>query len=261
MAAAGRFVHGARAARSDAAACVRFGRLLDFVNGVSRASGWEFALVNTLVGVLLVALAWFGAPPGVGTIVQTGSSARRCRSVCGDGAAVVAARALPAAGVALPVWPSASRATSTPPPGRTGRGRRAQRRPADPVPWGYNALQGVGALGLAVRRRRRRRDVRSSCGAGSAVDLLRARLPRGSSPPRASEPSGLLQPASSRVAVPRSWSSGLVTPVVLRSEARAATAAYLRSGRSGSCFCRRCTSVKPASDRCRVKRRRASGTR
>ena len=42
-----------------------------FVTGVSRASGWDFALVNTLVGVVLVGLAWSrGTRPGVGTIVM-----------------------------------------------------------------------------------------------------------------------------------------------------------------------------------------------
>lgn len=42
-----------------------------FVNGLSIAGGWEFAVVNVLVGLALVLMAWVrGRRPGLGTIVQ-----------------------------------------------------------------------------------------------------------------------------------------------------------------------------------------------
>ena len=42
-----------------------------FVNGLSIAGGWEFALVNVVVGLALVLMAWArGRRPGVGTLVQ-----------------------------------------------------------------------------------------------------------------------------------------------------------------------------------------------
>lgn len=41
------------------------------INGLVRATGVEFAVVNVVVGVVLVVLAWFrGRPPGVGTVTQ-----------------------------------------------------------------------------------------------------------------------------------------------------------------------------------------------
>ena len=43
-----------------------------FVSGVSRATGIPFAIVNAVVGLLLVGLAWArGYRPGIGTVVQT----------------------------------------------------------------------------------------------------------------------------------------------------------------------------------------------
>lgn len=42
-----------------------------FVNGLSLAGGWEFALVNVVVGLALVLMAWArGRRPGLGTLVQ-----------------------------------------------------------------------------------------------------------------------------------------------------------------------------------------------
>lgn len=41
------------------------------VNGLTLASGWDFAVVNLLIGVSFVLMAWFRRkPPGVGTVVQ-----------------------------------------------------------------------------------------------------------------------------------------------------------------------------------------------
>ena len=41
------------------------------VNGLTLASGWDFALVNLLIGVTFVVMAWIrGRAPGLGTIVQ-----------------------------------------------------------------------------------------------------------------------------------------------------------------------------------------------
>lgn len=41
------------------------------VNGLTLASGWDFAVLNLLVGVSLVAMAWLrGRPPGIGTVGQ-----------------------------------------------------------------------------------------------------------------------------------------------------------------------------------------------
>ena len=41
------------------------------VNGVTRASGWPFAVVNILVGLTFVLLAWLkGALPALGAVVQ-----------------------------------------------------------------------------------------------------------------------------------------------------------------------------------------------
>lgn len=42
-----------------------------FVNGLSIAGGWEFAMVNVVVGLALVLMAWVrGRRPGIGTLVQ-----------------------------------------------------------------------------------------------------------------------------------------------------------------------------------------------
>lgn len=42
-----------------------------FVSGLSIAGGWEFAVVNVLVGLALVLMAWArGRRPGLGTLVQ-----------------------------------------------------------------------------------------------------------------------------------------------------------------------------------------------
>lgn len=42
-----------------------------FVNGLSIAGGWKFAVVNVLVGLALVLIAWVhGRRPGLGTLVQ-----------------------------------------------------------------------------------------------------------------------------------------------------------------------------------------------
>ncbi|MEO5853005.1 MAG: hypothetical protein ABIQ15_10880 [Nocardioides sp.] len=42
-----------------------------FVNGLSIAGGWEFGIVNVLVGLALVLMAWArGRRPGLGTLVQ-----------------------------------------------------------------------------------------------------------------------------------------------------------------------------------------------
>lgn len=157
-----------------------------FVNGVSRASGWEFALVNTLVGVSLVALAWLrGTRPGVGTIVQTvlvGAAVSIGLAVTVPPSSLLVrclllALALPVLAVGVAGYlnttsgagPAEAAALSVDPP--------------IPFRWGYNVLQGVGAL------------VGWLCGAdvgvgtllvvvvlGPAVDLLRARLPRWEQP-------------------------------------------------------------------------------
>ncbi len=157
-----------------------------FVNGVSRASGWEFALVNTLVGVSLVVLAWLrGTRPGVGTIVQTvlvGAAVSIGLAVTVQPSSLLVrclllALALPVLAVGVAGYlntasgagPAEAAALSVDPP--------------IPFRWGYNVLQGVGAL------------VGWLCGAdvgvgtllvvvvlGPAVDLLRARLPRWEQP-------------------------------------------------------------------------------
>ncbi len=157
-----------------------------FVVGVSRASDWDFALVNALVGVVLVGIAWLrGTHPGIGTIVQTvvvGAAVSIGLAVTVQPSSLLVRSLLLA--LALPVLAVGVAGYLNTTTG-AGPAEAAALSVDPPIPfrWGYNALQGTGAL------------VGWLCGAdvgvgtllvvvvlGPAVDALRARLPRWEQP-------------------------------------------------------------------------------
>ena len=120
-----------------------------FVNGVSRATGWSFMVVNLIVGVTLVLLAWArGARPGIGTVAQplvVGLTVSAGLQVL-DEPASTGARALLLV-LALPVLSAGVAGylnTST----GAGPAEAAALSFDPPVPfrWGYNVLQAVGAI-------------------------------------------------------------------------------------------------------------------
>ncbi len=157
-----------------------------FVTGVSRASGWDFALVNTLVGVVLVALAWSrGTRPGAGTIVQTvlvGASVSVGLAVTAEPSSpLVRSLLLVLALPVLAVGVAGYLNTAT----GAGPAEAAALSVDPPVPfrWGYNLLQGAGALvgwlggaDLGVG------TLLVVVVLGPAVAALRARLPRWEQP-------------------------------------------------------------------------------
>jgi uncharacterized membrane protein YczE len=153
-----------------------------FVTGLSRSSGWDFALANALVGLTLVALAWWrGTRPGVGTVAQTavvGLTVSAGLAVTAEPASlllrgVLLLLALPVLAVGVAGYLN----TAT----GAGPAEAAALAVDPPVPfrWGYNLLQGTGAVvgwlwGADVGPG----TVLVVVVPGPAVSALRARLPR-----------------------------------------------------------------------------------
>ncbi len=153
-----------------------------FVTGLSRSQGWDFAVANALVGVTLVALAWWrGTRPGAGTVAQTvvvGVTVSAGLALTAEPSslavrALLLALALPVLAVGVAGYLNTA----------TGAGpAEAAALAADPpVPfrWGYNLLQGTGALvgwlwGADVGPG----TVLVVVALGPAVAALRDRLPR-----------------------------------------------------------------------------------
>jgi uncharacterized membrane protein YczE len=119
------------------------------VNGLSLATGAEFAVVNLVVGVLLVAMAWLrGRRPGPGTVVQLVVVGVTVSAVlpllpepasrAGRGAELALAFVVLCLGVAgylaadLGAGPAEAAALAWDPPA--------------PFRWGYTALQATGML-------------------------------------------------------------------------------------------------------------------
>ena len=157
-----------------------------FVTGLSRSQGWDFAVANTLVGVTLVALAWWrGTRPGLGTVAQTvvvGATVSTGLAVTAEpGSLLVRALLL---GLALPVLALGVAGYLNTDSG-AGPAEAAALAVDPPVPfrWGYNLLQGTGALvgwlwGADVGPG----TVLVVVVLGPAVAALRARLPRWETP-------------------------------------------------------------------------------
>ena len=157
-----------------------------FVTGLSRWQEWDFAVANTLVGVALVALAWWGGTrPGAGTLAQTvvvGGTVSGGLAVTAEPSSpavrlVLLALALPVLAVGVAGYLNTA----------TGAGpAEAVALAVDPpVPfrWGYNLLQGTGALvgwlwGADVGPG----TVLVVVVLGPAVAALRTRLPRWETP-------------------------------------------------------------------------------
>ena len=157
-----------------------------FVTGVSRSSEWDFAVANALVGTVLVGLAWTrGTRPGVGTLVQpvlVGSTVSAGLALTEEPAAIgvrvlLLLLALPVLAVGVAGYLNTT----------TGAGPAEAAALAfdPPVPfrWGYNAMQGVGALvgwlgGADVGPG----TVLVVVVLGPTVDALRRRLPRWEAP-------------------------------------------------------------------------------
>jgi uncharacterized membrane protein YczE len=153
-----------------------------FVTGLSRSSGWDFALANTLVGVTLVGLAWWrGTRPGPGTLAQTvvvgltvsGGLALTAEPSSLRLRALLLALALPVLAVGVAGYLNTESGA--------GPAEAAALAVDPPVPfrWGYNLLQGTGALvgwlwGADVGPG----TVLVVVALGPAVSALRARLPR-----------------------------------------------------------------------------------
>ncbi len=120
-----------------------------FVTGLSRSQGWDFAVANTLVGVVLVALAWWrGTRPGLGTVAQTvvvGATVSAGLAVTEEPASLLVRAVL--LGLALPVLAVGVAGYLNTDSG-AGPAEAAALAVDPPVPfaWGYNLLQGTGAL-------------------------------------------------------------------------------------------------------------------
>ena len=121
-----------------------------FVAGLARATGWDFVVANTLVGVLLVGLGWVrGNRPGPGTVVQSlvvGFAVSAGLAVTSEpsGTAVrwlLLVLALPVLSVGIAGYLNTASGA--------GPAEVAALTFDPPVPfrWGYNTLQGLGALG------------------------------------------------------------------------------------------------------------------
>ena len=152
-----------------------------FVTGLSRSQGWDFALANALVGVTLVGLAWWrGTRPGIGTVAQTavvgltvsGGLALTAEPSSLLVRALLLALALPVLAVGVAGYLN----TAT----GAGPAEAAALAVDPPVPfaWGYNLLQGAGAVvgwlwGADVGPG----TVLVVVALGPAVTALRARLP------------------------------------------------------------------------------------
>ena len=152
-----------------------------FVTGLSRSSGWDFAVANALVGLALLGLAWWrGTRPGIGTLAQTvvvggtvsGGLALTTEPSSLGVRVLLLAVALPVVAVGVAGYLN----TET----GAGPAEAAALSLDPPVPfrWGYNALQGTGALvgwlwGADVGPG----TVLVVVALGPAVSALRGRLP------------------------------------------------------------------------------------
>ena len=157
-----------------------------FVTGLSRSTGWDFAVGNTLVAVVLVGLAWArGTRPGPGTLVQplvVGTAVSAGLAVSEEpGSLAVRALLLVLALPVLAVGVAGYLNTAS----GAGPAEAAALSFDPPVPfrWGYNLLQGTGALvgwlwGADVGPG----TVLVVVALGPAVSALRARLPRWETP-------------------------------------------------------------------------------
>ena len=153
-----------------------------FVTGLSRTSGWDFAVANALVGVTLVGLAWWrGTRPGVGTVAQTavvGLTVSGGLALTEEPSSLLVRSGLLL--LALPVLAVGVAGYLNTATG-AGPAEAAALAVDPPVPfrWGYNLLQGTGALvgwlwGADVGPG----TVLVVVALGPAVSALRARLPR-----------------------------------------------------------------------------------
>jgi uncharacterized protein len=157
-----------------------------FVTGLSRTTGWDFAVANTLVGVALVSLAWVrGTRPGFGTLAQT----LVVSATVSVGLAVTAEPSSPAlrAGLLLLALPVLALGVAGYLNTESGAGpaEAAALAVDPPVPfrWGYNLLQGAGALvGWLWGADAGPGTVLVVVVLGPAVSALRARLPRWATP-------------------------------------------------------------------------------
>lgn len=119
------------------------------VNGLSLGTGLPFVVVNCLVGVALVAMAWArGTRPGLGTLVQpvvTGFTVSAALAVIAEPQALVERIAMMALSFALLALGVAGYLGS-----HTGAGPAEAAAIAwdPPVPfrWSYSVVQGGGAL-------------------------------------------------------------------------------------------------------------------
>ena len=157
-----------------------------FVTGLSRSQEWDFAVANALVGVLLVALAWWrGTRPGLGTVAQTvvvGGTVSAGLAVTAEPTSLALRAGLLL--LALPVLAVGVAGYLNTASG-AGPAEAAALALDPPVPfrWGYNLLQGTGALvgwlwGADVGPG----TVLVVVVLGPAVSALRTRLPRWETP-------------------------------------------------------------------------------
>ena len=157
-----------------------------FVTGLSRTTAWDFAVANALVGVTLVGVAWWrGTRPGVGTVAQTavvGLTVSGGLALTEEPTSLVVRSVLLL--LALPVLAVGVAGYLNTATG-AGPAEAAALAVDPPVPfrWGYNLLQGTGALlgwlwGADVGPG----TVLVVVALGPAVSALRARLPRWEGP-------------------------------------------------------------------------------
>lgn len=150
------------------------------VNGITLATGTPFVVVNTVVGVLLVAMAWArGTRPGLGTLVQplvVGVAVSAGLELVAEPTVLGARVAMLVAAFALLVAGVAGYLGSA-----TGAGPAEAAALAfdPPVPfrWSYSVVQGGGALvGWLLGADVGPGTIGVVVALGPAVDLLRRRV-------------------------------------------------------------------------------------
>lgn len=151
------------------------------INGISLAAEIDFAVVNLVVSVVLVGLAWLrGVRPGMGTVAQpvvVGLTVSIMLRLVDEPAGVGARIGLLAASFGLVALGVAGYLGS-----RTGAGPTEAAALAfdPPVPfrWSYSAVQGVGALvGWLLGADIGPGTILVVLALGPLVDLLLARVP------------------------------------------------------------------------------------
>lgn len=119
------------------------------VNGLALATGVPFVVVNTVVGVLLVAMAWArGTRPGIGTVVQplvVGFAVSAGLALVAEPAALGARVAMLVAAFALLTVGVAGYLGSATGAGPAEAAALAWDPPL-PFRWSYSVVQGGGAL-------------------------------------------------------------------------------------------------------------------